>query len=537
MSGKVPSLRSGSHLESGEALLVARGLPPDLLRLASRRLELASLVLAAAYSLALVLTNIFRATGWRPQPHFLLHNIIALTLVSVSMALFWLCRRGRLEPIRLLDLGLLYEVMVALGISLQDNLAPLSPYRPLDTVSWLFIWIVMFPVIVPAPPAKALMASLAAASTWPVAFAAGLALGNPSPPTPVVALTFLENYFAVVLALVTTLVMRRLGAHVQKAREMGSYELVERLGQGGMGEVWRARHKMLARPAAIKLIRPQALGLQTGPLAERLLRRFEREAQATAALHSPHSVELYDFGVTADGTFYYVMEILEGLDLEALVRRFGPVPAERAIHLLLQVCDSLADAHHAGLVHRDIKPANIYACRKGLKHDFVKVLDFGLVKSTWVEEDDDISELTQEGAVPGTPGYIAPEVALGDGRVDGRADLYAVGCVGYWLLTGHRVFESGTPMQVAIQHVQAAPVAPSRRTDLQIPQLLERAIMACLEKAPERRPTDAADLADRLAGCDLETGWNEQRARCWWDTHLPVREHPGVDPATTTRAK
>ena len=304
-----------------------------------------------------------------------------------------------------------------------------------------------------------------------------------------------------------------------------------------MGEVWRARHKMLARPAAIKLIRPQALGLKNGPLAERLLRRFEREAQATAALHSPHSVELYDFGVTADGTFYYVMEILQGLDLEALVRQFGPVPAERAIHFLLQVCDSLADAHHVGLVHRDIKPANIYACRKGLKHDFIKVLDFGLVKSTWVEEDDDISELTQEGTVPGTPGYIAPEVALGNGRVDGRADLYAVGCVGYWLLTGHRVFEGGTPMQVALQHVQAAPVAPSRRTDLQIPPVLERAIMACLEKAPERRPSDAADLADRLSGCELDKCWNEQRARCWWDAHVPQTRPAAVDPAMSTYAK
>src|SRR2546428_3144173 len=278
------------------------------------------------------------------------------------MPMFWLGRRGRLEPIRLLDLGLLYEVMVALGISFQDNLAPLSPYRPLDTVAWLFIWIVMFPVIVPAPPAKALVASLAAACTWPVAFAAGLALGNPSPGAPVVVMTFLENYIAVVLALVPTLVIRRLAAHVQKAREMGSYELVEPLGHGGMGEVWRARHKMLARPAAIKLIRPEALGLQKGPLAERLLRRFEREAQATAALHSPHSVELYDLGVTGDGTFYYVMEILQGLDLETLVRRFGPVPAGRAIHFLLQGCASLPDAHTPRLIHRCLKPPNIYAC-------------------------------------------------------------------------------------------------------------------------------------------------------------------------------
>lgn len=534
MNGKLSPLGSGGHLESGEALLVAHGLPPDLLRQASRRLELASLVVAAVYSGVLVLSNTLRAIGWRPQPHQGLHNVISLAVIAVSLALFWLCRRGRVEPIRLLDLGLVYEVVVALAISLQDNLAPLSPDRPLDAFSLLCILIVMFPVIVPAPPVKALVASLVAASTWPVAFVVGLALGNPSPPAPVVALNFLENYIAVALALVSTHVIRRLGADVQKARAMGSYELVERLGHGGMGEVWRARHKMLARPAAIKLIRAEALGLQKGPLAEQLLRRFEREAQATAALHSPHSVELYDFGVTTEGTFYYVMEILHGLDLETLVKRFGPVPADRAIHLLLQVCDSLADAHHVGLVHRDIKPANIYTCKRGLKHDFVKVLDFGLVTSAWTQEEDDISQLTQEGAVPGTPGYIAPEVALGNDSIDGRADLYALGCVGYWLLTGHRVFETGTPMEIAIQHVQALPVPPSRRTELHIPEALERAILACLEKAPERRPPDAEDLARRLAACELETCWNEQRARLWWKEHVPESEPAVLDSATKT---
>jgi len=537
MSDKLPPLRSGGHLESGEAFLVARGLPPDLLRQASRRLELFSLALAAIYSVVLVLSNTLRAIGWRPQPHHGLHNLISLAVISVSMALFWLCRRGRLEPIHLLELGLVYEVVVALLISLQDNLAPLSPDRPFDAISWLCVLIVMFPLIVPAPPAKALVASLAAASTWPVAFAVGLALGNPSPRAPVVALNFLENYVAVAFALVSINVIRRLGADVQKAREMGSYRLIERLGHGGMGEVWRARHKMLARPAAIKLIRAEALGLQKGPLAERLLRRFEREAQATAALHSPHSVELYDFGVTTEGTFYYVMEILHGLDLETLVKRFGPIPADRAIHFLLQVCDSLADAHHVGLVHRDIKPANIYACKRGLKHDFIKVLDFGLVTSAWTQEEDDISHLTQEGAVPGTPGYIAPEVALGSHPIDGRADLYALGCVGYWLLTGHRVFEHGTPMEIAIQHVQTSPVPPSRQTQLHIPEALERAILACLEKAPEQRPADAEDLARRLAACELETCWNEQRARLWWEEHLPQSEPAVLDPATTTYAK
>jgi serine/threonine-protein kinase len=514
-------------------------MPRDLLRQAAHRLELVSLLLAAACAVGLVLNNSLRAAGWDVRPHPLLHNVVFTTLIAVSIIVAWLSRRGRREPKHLLDLGLIYEVTVAFGISILDNLAPISPDRPLDSVSWLCIWIVMFPVLVPAQPAKGLAASLAAASTWPLAFFICVSLGVASPSPRIVALSFLKNYIAAVLALVPTLVIRRLGADVQKARELGSYELVEPLGQGGMGEVWRARHKMLARPAAIKLIRPEALGLQKGQLAERMVRRFEREAQATATLNSPHSVELYDFGVTGDGTFYYVMEILHGLDLETLVQRFGALPADRVVHLLLQACDSLADAHHAGLIHRDIKPANIYACTKGLKHDFVKVLDFGLVTSSWAgeEEEEDVARLTQDGAVTGTPAYMAPELALGSRHLDGRADLYALGCVGYWLLTGHRVFEEGTPIQIALQHVQAPPVPPSRRTELPIPEALERAILACLEKAPEGRPADAESLARRLSDCELETCWNEQRARDWWDAHVPQHGKPEPDPATLTRVR
>ena len=306
------------------------------------------------------------------------------------------------------------------------------------------------------------MASLAAASTWPLAYAVGLRLGNPPAGASIVVLNGLENYLAAILALLPSLVLRRLGAAVQKAREMGSYELVERLDRGGMGEVWRARHRMLARPAAIKLIRPDRLGLAHGQAADNIVLRFEREAQATAALHSPHTVELYDFGVTREGTFYYVMEILDGLDLESLVRRFGPVPAERAAHLLVQACDSLDDAHFAGLIHRDIKPANLYACRRGRRYDFLKVLDFGLVKSSWADASSDPA-LSRESAITGTPAYLAPEVVLGERAIDGRVDIYGLGCVAYWLVSGQRVFEGATSMELVLHHVQTAPVPPSQR--------------------------------------------------------------------------
>src|SRR5262245_24008926 len=220
---------------------------------------------------------------------------------------------------------------------------------------------------------------------------------------------------------------------------MGSYHLVELLGRGGMGEVWRGEHRLLKRPAAIKLVRPELLGANSDADSHDMLRRFEREAQATAALSSPHTIRLFDFGVTSDRTFYYVMELLAGRDLESLVREFGPVPADRALFLLRQACHSLADAHARGLVHRDVKPANIYTCRMGLEYDFVKVLDFGLVKfadRTAMQQ----TLMTAAHTTTGTPAYMAPELILGEADIDRRADVYALGCVAYYLLTGQLVF-------------------------------------------------------------------------------------------------
>ena len=188
------------------------------------------------------------------------------------------------------------------------------------------------------------------------------------------------SYACAFVVVVPAKVLHRISRRLKEAQELGSYHLIEQLGHGGMGEVWRAEHRLLARDAAIKLVRPEVLGARSEEEAQRVLRRFEREAQATAALRSPHTIQVFDFGITQEGTFYYVMELLVGRDLESLVREFGPLPAERTIYLLRQVCHSLADAHARGLVHRDIKPANIYVCRMGLDYDFAKVLDFGLVK-------------------------------------------------------------------------------------------------------------------------------------------------------------
>jgi serine/threonine protein kinase len=315
-------------------------------------------------------------------------------------------------------------------------------------------------------------------------------------------------------------VVYRLGAAVSKAREMGSYRLVEQLGQGGMGEVWRAQHRMLARPAAIKLIRPEMLGLKGPDGGELLQRRFEREAQATALMRSSHTMELYDFGVAEDGTFYYVMELLDGFDLDRLVERFGPVPAERAVHFLRQMCSSLAEAHEAGLIHRDVKPANVYACRYGREVDFIKVLDFGLVKQDRSTTDGS-HKLTAGDVAGGTPAFMSPEQALGDDQVDARSDLYAVGCVAYWLLTGTLVFKGQSPMETIVMHVNREPDPPSRRTELPIPAELEAIVLSCLAKDPGARPQSADELAARLSAVPVEREWTTARAREWWDQNRP----------------
>ena len=285
--------------------------------------------------------------------------------------------------------------------------------------------------------------------------------------------------------------------------------------------MWRAKHRMLARPAAIKLIRPSLTGDGRPGVSEDARRRFEREAQVIARLRSPHTVNLFDFGIAADGAFYYVMELLDGLDAETLVRRSGPVPAERAIHLLRQVCHSLSEAESCGLVHRDIKPANIFLCRYGEDYDFVKVLDFGIVKATH-DTADTGPALTREMAVHGTPAFIAPEQALGGADLDGRADIYATGCVAYWLLTGQLVFTADTPMALLLHHAQTPPTPPSARTELPIPAALDHLVLSCLAKDPAERPQTARELSRRLAAIEGASAWTEDRARDWWARHRPA---------------
>lgn len=331
------------------------------------------------------------------------------------------------------------------------------------------------------------------------------------------------NWMAALLALAPAYVLRRMREELAEAQEFGSYQLVARLGKGGMGEVWRARHRLLARPAAIKLI---ARELQAGDPS--LIQRFEQEVQATAQLGSPHTITIFDYGVASDGTFYYVMELLDGYDLSALIREHGPVSPARAVFLLCQVLESLEEAHAAGLVHRDIKPENVFVCRLGLRGDFVKVLDFGLALLTRVPAE---ARLTGTDVVQGTPSFMAPEQAL-QKPVDGRADLYSVACLAYWLMTGKTVFEAATPVEHVILHATTPPPSLSGRGVDSASSQLESVLLRSLEKEPDRRPASAGEMRRELMAClpALPDSWTQSEADSWWSAqnlHNCAKNLPG----------
>jgi serine/threonine-protein kinase len=291
---------------------------------------------------------------------------------------------------------------------------------------------------------------------------------------------------------------------------LGSYRLIKKLGEGGMGEVWRARHYLLSRPCAVKLIRPELLGDSN---REQAVERFRREARTIARLNSPNTVRLFDFGISEKGSPYFVMELLDGMDLFSLVEKFGPLPAERTIAILRQACRSLAEAHRAGLLHRDIKPQNLFLCRMGVDFDCVKLLDFGLAKS--FREGDD--QITGIGALTGTPAYMPPERALGQ-KADEHSDLYSLGCVGYFMLAGAPLFV-GEPMAVMIDHIRTAPKPPSKAAKQHVPPELDQIVLACLQKSPEKRPSSALELWRLLGEVPVENAWTCERAETWWREH------------------
>jgi serine/threonine-protein kinase len=496
--------------------------PADLLSQAADRLRTLALLYAFTFFMAAFLFSLLipasraelisRPLNWMPG------------VISIAEALIvaWVIGSVRLGPRAVMAVALIFEVLSSYGIAAAEFLQPLNLRGPWIGLSWVAVWTLLFNVVVPTPPRYAVLAALASMTAVPAMFVLSMSAFPPAviPNGLMIFMAFVFPYLLVVImAYVGARVVYALGKEVSRARELGSYRLVERLGSGGMGEVWKADHRLLARPAAIKLIRSPLPGDVAGGVPDDLRRRFEREAQLISQLRSPHTVTLFDFGVADDGSFYYVMELLEGLDADTMVRRFGPMAAERVVSLLRQICHSLSEAESCGLVHRDIKPANIFLCRYGEDHDFVKVLDFGIAKPAQTTPDSQ-TMATMANVIRGTPAFIAPEQALG-GDVDGRADIYSTGCVAYWLLTGELVFTAETPMKLLLAHANTPPEPPSRKTELPIPAQLDALVLSCLAKEREHRPQSARELLQHLEALSIARPWTEERARQWWKTYLP----------------
>jgi hypothetical protein len=499
--------------------------PTDILQQSCKRVAMLGAALAGLLAIGLAVGNLAAlltasdgngyAALW-PLPG----SAFAAVGIVLSVILAMLARRLHQRPQLLLDLSLVFQVAFAFLVGMLHYWT-----LPGGGLSPLTVIILIFPMIAPNSVPKILLASLVSATMDPLGFGLAALRGVESQlPTSTMLLQFLPTYAMAFVAVIPAQIVRRLGREVRQARELGSYRLGGRIGSGGMGEVYHAEHRHLARPAAIKLIRPDILGAHATGNAPVALERFRREAQAVATLRSPHTTALYDFGVTEDGRPYLVMELLDGMGLDELVERYGPLPPERAAYLVAQACASLAEAHHRGMVHRDVKPSNLFTTRQGLEFDFVKVLDFGIVKDRLGHES---TTLTTPDTATGTPEYMAPEVAMGEEEIDGRVDVYALGCVLYWLVTGKPVFEASSPRRMLHLHITEPPPAPSTRTELDVPAEFDDVVLACLAKNPADRPASARELARRLAAIPFAELWTAERAQGWWETHVPGRDVRG----------
>jgi serine/threonine-protein kinase len=532
--------RPPTHCSVGANLAEGSQFKRDLERLLHGRLRVVA-VIALVPSLLFLGRNLI-------EPHqqtlvgpvgLALHGIVA-ALVAWLAALLWVRRDLRLRSLRKLELALFGSLAVFFAwlqvcTYRHGALFEMAEQAPgvevvrlwIDStaVRWFFL-IVVYGVFIP--------------NTWRrCALVAGSCAVLPLLLTPVGAV--LEEQFSqdvlygtadLVILMGTALAVAVFGSHrfevlrreAFQAKQLGQYRLKQKLGAGGMGEVYLAEHVFLRRPCAIKLIRPDQTREPT------VLQRFEREVQAMAALTHPNTAEVYDYGRANDGTFYYAMEYLPGLNLEALVARHGPVPAARAIHFLRQVCGALREAHQIGLWHRDIKPSNIIACERGGVYDVAKLLDFGLVHGVLGPE---AERVTVQGTVLGSPPYMAPEQAAGRSDVDARADVYSLGGVGYYLLTGQSPFPRETAMEMLLAHAFEPPVPPHERCP-EVPADVEAVILRCLAKKPEDRFPDVSSLDQALAACGVAGAWDEEKARQWWRSHRDEQDTAAALPAMAT---
>lgn len=507
-------------------------MPDDLRVQALVRLKSLLRVLLVIHVIAMGLNGIGpQSFGWAPGCSALgalEHGLGVFLTVAFLVAL----NRSQ-NSNRMLNYGLAYQVVTCFVAAFSEQA------QPHNGISVVAVLILIFPLFVPREASKTLLVGLLSAATAPLAFwlydKAGPSGGEALVVTASQYAQFGTNFLFALLAVVPSKVMANLTREVRSARRMGSYELVEKLGAGGMGEVWRGLHSLLRRPAAIKLVRQEVL---EGAQRDKVLQRFEREAQATAALESPHTVELFDFGVAQDGSLFYVMELLNGINLEKFVETFGPMRPERVAWVLEQACDSLDDAHEHGLIHRDIKPANLMICKKGRRRDFVKVVDFGLVRPTFEFEGDVNISKTAEGQIRGTPAYLSPEAVTGDGVIDARSDLYALGCVAYYLLTGKLVFDAESPVQMAIAHAVKEPMPVREAAEQEVPQWFSDLIMRMLSKEPEQRPASAMEVLKHLRQAQWDSPWSQERAEQFWSEHLSeIERRPRMDCSKPHRGK
>jgi eukaryotic-like serine/threonine-protein kinase len=421
--------------------------------------------------------------------------------------LMWLATRGGPLP------GSVLRTIDAAGICLAAwGLLGMCSFLPAQVRPDLIAVIALMGVLlyraalIPSEPQRTAWISVSAIGPLPFMTYA-IYTRQPSatpPPMAHAAYAFLFAGLTVLLSTVVSKIIYGLRQTIREARRLGPYTLVEKIGEGGMGAVYRAQHALLRRPTAIKILPPERAGQID-------LARFEREVQMTSQLTSPHTVSIYDYGRTPDGLFYYAMEYLDGIDLDELVRRDGPMPPGRVVMVLRQVCEALGEAHRVGLIHRDIKPANILLCERGGKPDVAKVVDFGLVKSLTGAE----PGVTLENMVPGTPHYMSPESLRSPEGIDARSDLYALGATAYFLLTGKPVFE-GPVAEIFAKHLKDRPVPPSVRAGKAIPASLEALVLSALAKTPDERPESADAFGAALLACDEAPAWTSAEASSWW---------------------
>jgi len=449
------------------------------------------------------------------QPTFVVHGIaVALTWTIHILARQRWTRRTRL--LRVLDIGgLLVQLLLYTALAWMVSLV----YPRAGNLLGVLITGIMLTtraVIIPEPPRRAaIINAVACLPLMGMATAQIPSLGAEAVgPAEALISTGMWAAAFVLIATVSQRVIYGLRTRVREARQLGQYTLEEKLGEGGMGRVFRARHAMLRRPTAVKLLPPEKVDV-------RHLERFEREVQLTAELTHPNTISIYDYGRTPDGIFYYAMEFLDGVNLEDLIKEHGPLPAERVVHVLRQVCGALAEAHDVGLIHRDVKPANVFLTQRGGEYDVVKVIDFGLVKD--LHSADSSNTADGDDVLTGTPLYMAPEAIKSRDGVDERTDIYAVGAVGYFLLTGEPVFGGETVVEVCAAHLHEPPIPPGDRVPGGVPKDLQAVVLACLAKDPDERPADARRLRRDLDACADAGAWGTDQAQRWWEGRAPRR--------------